>query len=154
MTATIMFVGLSLINVVLGTMRSILTIKSTRFVAACINAVSFTFYNVVVKMLTGYDMVTVAVVTFAANMAGVYIATWILAKAKKDKIWIFEAIIDDEIYCQNVFYDMNYVLLPIYNSNSFSLRIYARTQKESTTIIENFESEGIWYTAIESVVSK
>jgi hypothetical protein len=82
-----LFVVLQLVNVILGTMRSILTIRASKNAAAVINAVSYTFYSAVVKLISGQDMIVVLAVTFATNMVGVYIAMWILNKFKKDKVW-------------------------------------------------------------------
>jgi uncharacterized protein YebE (UPF0316 family) len=82
-----LFVVLQLVNVILGTMRSILTIRASKNAAAVINAVSYTFYSAVVKLISGQDMIVVLAVTFATNMVGVYIAMWIHNKFKKDKVW-------------------------------------------------------------------
>lgn len=86
-----LFFGLQLVNVVLSTMRSILTVKASKHVAAIMNAVSYTFYSAVVKLITSQDMYVVCAVTFVTNIIGVYIANWILDKAKKDKLWRISA---------------------------------------------------------------
>ena len=83
----VLFFVLNLINVVLGTMRSILTVKSTPFVSMIINTVSYTFYSGIVKLVSGQDMIVVLATTALTNIIGVYIARFILDKAKKDKLW-------------------------------------------------------------------
>ena len=69
-----LFFGLQLVNVVLSTMRSILTVKASKHVAAIMNAISYTFYSAVVKLITSQDMYVVCAVTFVTNIIGVYIA--------------------------------------------------------------------------------
>ena len=83
----VLFFVLNLINVILGTMRSILTVKSTPFVSMIINTVSYTFYSGIVKLVSGQDMIVVLVTTALTNIIGVYIARFILDKAKKDKLY-------------------------------------------------------------------
>ena len=83
-TATILFFTLQFINVVLSTMKTVLTVKANKHVAMLINTITYTFYSGVVKLMTGQDMVVVLAVTFLTNVIGVYIAMFILEKAKKD----------------------------------------------------------------------
>jgi uncharacterized protein YebE (UPF0316 family) len=83
----VIFIIVNLINVMLSTMKSILTVKSTRLVATLINAVSYGFYALIVKQMADYDITTVVVVTIVANLIGVYSSMWILDKFKKDKLW-------------------------------------------------------------------
>jgi uncharacterized protein YebE (UPF0316 family) len=92
----IIFVVVNLINVMLSTMKSILTVKSTRLVATLINAVSYGFYALIVKQMADYDITTVVVVTIVANLIGVYSSMWILDKFKKDKLWKVTVITQTE----------------------------------------------------------
>lgn len=83
----VVFVVVNLINVMLSTMKSILTVKSTRVVATLINAVAYGFYALIVKQMANYDVATVVTVTILANLIGVYSSMWLLDKFKKDKLW-------------------------------------------------------------------
>ena len=80
-----LFFLLQLINVILSTMRSILTINAKPSVAAIFNAISYTFYNVIVKLITSQDMAIIMTVTFLTNLLGVYIAKFVLNKLSKDR---------------------------------------------------------------------
>lgn len=91
--AIAIFFGLQLINVILSTIRSIMTVKAGKHTAAIINAVSYTFYNGIVKLLTGQEMWVVLTTTFITNIIGVYVANFILDKFRKDKLWKIEATI-------------------------------------------------------------
>ena len=81
-TATIIFFTLQFINVVLSTMKTVLTVKANKHIAMLINTVTYTFYSGVVKLMTGQDMVVVLAVTFLTNVIGVYIAMFILDKSR------------------------------------------------------------------------
>lgn len=96
MSGIILFTILQLINVVLQTIRAILTIKANKNVAATINAIAYTFYSAIVKLMTSQDMIIILIVTFVTNMIGVYIANWILEKTKKDKLWRITMTVNDK----------------------------------------------------------
>lgn len=81
------FAVITLINVVLSTAKSILTIKATRKVAALINAVSYGFYAMVVKQMASVSLEAVVIITVLANLIGVYFSMWLLDKFKKDVFW-------------------------------------------------------------------
>lgn len=88
MVATIViFFICSLINVVLSTLKTILTVTATKRVAAIINAVTYGFYAIVVKQLASLDITITVIVTIATNLLGVYISMWIIDKTKKDNLW-------------------------------------------------------------------
>jgi hypothetical protein len=74
------FFLMQFINVVLSTMKTILTVKANVHVAMLINTATYTFYSGVVKLLTDQPMVVVLVTTFVTNIVGVYLAMYILKK--------------------------------------------------------------------------
>ena len=85
-TGVILFIVFQFINVIISTIKSILTVNGSRMTAAVINAVSYTFYAVVTKMLTEQPFEVVIPVTFLTNLIGVYVAKWILDKTRKEKL--------------------------------------------------------------------
>ena len=109
--AIAIFFGLQLINVILSTIRSIMTVKAGKHTAAIINAVSYTFYNGIVKMLTGQEMWVVLSTTFITNIIGVYTANFILDKFRKDKLWKIEATIPTG-FTETVDYILNNQFIP------------------------------------------
>ena len=80
----ILFFVLQLINVIMSTTRSILTIKASPRTACIVNAVSYTFYNAIVKLITAQSIAVVVTVTFITNIIGVYLARTWLNKMEKD----------------------------------------------------------------------
>ena len=148
----LLFFVLNLINVILGTMRSILTVKSTPFVAMVINTISYTFYSGIVKMVTGQSMEIVLVTTALTNIIGVYVANYILNKAKKDKLWRITATLPENI-------DSGMVIAPltkkdiqtvVYIGEGVKLvDIYSKTQGESLVIKEILEPLNVKYSVVE-----
>ena len=61
----------SLINVMLSTCKTVLTIKATKGVATLINACTFGFYAIVVKQLASFDLIYTVSVTIITNIIGV-----------------------------------------------------------------------------------
>lgn len=83
----IFFTAITLINVILSTVKSVLTIRSTREVAALINAISYGFYAMVVKQMATVSTEIVVIATVFCNLIGVYFSMWLLDKFKKDVSW-------------------------------------------------------------------
>ena len=138
MYAIIIFFTLNLINVILGTMRSVLTVKSTPLVAVIINTLSYTFYSGIVKMTGEQAMAVVLATTALTNIIGVWVAKVLLNKMRKDKLWRFTISVryDD---MGEFAKELNATNLPF----GWSMRgkwvtydVYAETQNESLVIKE------------------
>lgn len=87
MESMILFGLLQLVNVVLGTLRSICTIKANKHVGMALNTISFTFYAILVKFTNGQELWYLIVITAVTNCFGFYLASWIFQKMQKDKLW-------------------------------------------------------------------
>ena len=84
---TVFFVC-SLINVMLSTVKTILTVRSTKAVATIINALTYGFYAIVVKQLATFSLPVTVTITILTNIVGVYLSMFILEKFEKDKTWM------------------------------------------------------------------
>ena len=150
----IIFFILNLINVILGTMRSILTVKSTPFIAMLINTISYTFYSGIVKMTGAQSMAVVLITTALTNIIGVYAATFILNKVKKDRLWRITATlvkgkrtdsaqIIQELKKYNIEYNINDI------GRSIVFDIFSKTQGESALLKEILNKPDVKYHVIE-----
>jgi len=85
---TILFIGLQLLNVIIATFKSVLTIRGTKVTAAVINAIAYSI-NIVIVYLVSRDMALwlSIVITMGTNLIGVYIGLTILDKFRKDQLW-------------------------------------------------------------------
>lgn len=149
----VLFFVLNLINVILGTMRSILTVKSTPFVSMVINTVSYTFYSGVVKLVSGQDMAVVLITTALTNIIGVYIAQFILNKIKKDKLWRITATVkynkNKDIANALEQYNISYNEQATDENKTAIFDIFSKTQGESALIKELLVKNNAKYHVIE-----
>lgn len=94
MKIIIIFAVATIVNVVLSTMRSLMTINSGKWGAALMNAICYGFYTwVVVLTVADFDLWLKIVITAVANFVGVWIVKLVEEKAKKDKLWKVEMAI-------------------------------------------------------------
>ena len=143
MVAIIIFTVCSLVNVILSTMKTILTVRSTKVVASVINAVTYGFYAIVVKQLASLDLTVTVIVTIATNLIGVYISMWLMDKMKKDCLWKISVTTKDKSIVKKIEnFDIEYTLSPIqYKKETYySIEIFSKNQKDST-IIKNILNE-------------
>ena len=129
------FVGLSIVNVVFSTIRSIVTINGGKFVASLISGGYFAFYNIMmIYTVADFPMWQKCIITFVCNVVGVYLVKWGEEKARKDKLWKIEATVLGEL-TSNLRQDLNNAGLSnkyIPNIGRYTeFNIYCDTQKES-----------------------
>lgn len=138
MWSIILFFVLQFVNVVLSTMRSVLTVTANKHISVIANTVSYTFYSAIVKLMTGQDMWVVVAATFITNILGVYLADFILNKMKKDKLWKFEIAVPIENNTR--FYigmlKSNIPYTKYVSSKYVIYHCYCATQNESKIIME------------------
>ena len=77
-----LYCALSFVNVVIQTLKSLCTVKSSTFVSAVVNAVAYGLYVYVIFFTNaeGLSLIGKAVITAAANFTGVYLASWLFNK--------------------------------------------------------------------------
>ena len=129
------FVVLNVVNVVIQTVKSIVTIKCGRVSAAIINAVAYGLYTIVlVYTVCDLNLWLKAVVVAVANLIGVYIVKLIEEKKRKDKLWKVEATIPKE-HTDELHYELKVRNVPhnfIEDVGQYTVfNIYCNTQKES-----------------------
>lgn len=143
MVAIIIFTVCSLVNVILSTMKTILTVRSTKVVASIINAVTYGFYAIVVKQLASLDLTVTVIVTIATNLIGVYLSMWLMDKMKKDCLWKISVTTKDKSIVKKIEnFDIEYTMSPIqYKKETYySIEIFSKNQKDSS-IIKNILNE-------------
>lgn len=143
MVAIIIFTVCSLVNVILSTMKTILTVRSTKVVASVVNAVTYGFYAIVVKQLASLDLTVTVIVTIATNLIGVYLSMWLMDKMKKDCLWKISVTTKDKSIVKKIEnFDIEYTMSPIqYKKETYySIEIFSKNQKDST-IIKNILNE-------------
>ena len=88
MNFLLLYCALSLVNVIIQTIKSLCTIKSSTFVSACINALAYGFYVYIIFFTNaeGLSLFSKAIITACANFTGVYIANFLFDKFFKSEI--------------------------------------------------------------------
>ena len=91
MNLLIMFIVLSIVNVILQTVKSICTVKCGKGVAALVNAIAFGLYTVVIVYTNAdFPLWEKVLITSIVNLVGVYIVKLIEEKMRKDQLWKIE----------------------------------------------------------------
>ena len=131
----LVFVGLSIVNVVFSTIRSIVTINGSKTLASLISGGYFAFYNIMmIYTVADFPMWQKCAITFVCNVVGVFLVKWGEEKARKDKLWKIEATVLGEL-TSHLRQDLNNAGLSnkyIPNIGRYTeFNIYCDTQKES-----------------------
>ena len=98
----LIFIGLSIFNVIFSTIKSILTISGGKIIASLISGGYYAFYNIMlIYTVADFPMWQKCTITFVCNVIGVFIVKWGEEKARKDKLWKVEATVNKEDFEEN-----------------------------------------------------
>ena len=81
----LIYIIISLINVFLHIVRSILVIKSSKLIASLANCICYTFSAVVIKFIAEVDLWIAITVQASTNFVGCYLAMWFCEAIMKNK---------------------------------------------------------------------
>lgn len=142
------FFLMQFINVILSTMKTVLTVKANVHVASLINTLTYTFYSGVVKLLTDQPMVIVLLTTFITNAIGVYLAFYILKKTSKDVLWKIEVTVPTTETAEIHKCEVPHHYIPVGKYTKFEF--FCETQKESAIVKELVKTHNAKYFVAES----
>ena len=137
MKLIIIFIVLSIINVIFSTIRSLVTIKGGKATASLISGGYFAFYNIMLLYtVADFPMWQKCVITFVCNVVGVWLVKFFEEKARKDKLWKVEATVKPvEAHEIKTFCKVNGVPFSYIDIDKYVIfNFYCATQKESTLI--------------------
>lgn len=149
------FIVLTVVNVVLNTARTIITVKGGMFWSSLMAALAFGFYTIVIiYTVCELPMWLKATVTALANFAGTYFVKYIEMKVRKDRLWLVDVV----IFKKNLEYATEFLnkngiwfsQTPISNSESHMFHIYSNTQDESRLIKKLLAKFNAKYVVVES----
>lgn len=137
MNIVVLFIILSVVNVITSTIRSIVTIKGNKYIASLVSAGYFAFYTVMlIYTVADFPLWEKCVITFATNLIGVFVVKLIEEKMKKDKLWKIEMTVNRED-CEKVGNILTEMDIP-YNwidlEKWYIFNVYCATQKESAIV--------------------
>lgn len=88
MKIILIFIALSIVNVIFSTTRSLLTINGGKWIASIMNASYFAFYNIVlIYTVADFPLWIKCVITFGANLIGVFIVKYYEEKHRPERLW-------------------------------------------------------------------
>ena len=137
MNLLIIFILLSIVNVIFSTIKSLVTIKSGPWVASIVSALYYGYYNIVlIYTVADFPLWQKVMVTAGCNLVGVFIVKYGEAKARKDKLWKVEATISpmrfDTLVKKLKEYDLSFNYIDVGKYVIFN--IYCATQAESAKV--------------------
>lgn len=146
------FIFLNVTNVVLQTIKNLVTIKCGKVAAALMNAIAFGVYQIVlVYAVCDLPLFTKAVIVGLCNLIGVFVVKWAEEKTKKDKLWKVEITVPTKFLHEVDKIDIaphNYIRL---SSKHTLFNFYCVTKSQSNAIKNIVEKYGAKYFASESV---
>lgn len=144
----ILFILLSVVNVILQTVKSLCTVKCGKLMAAIVNAIAFGLYTVVIVYTNcELDLWVKVIITALVNLVGVYIVKWIEEKLRKDKLWKIEFTVRAGENVSNIIEelrlkDISYNYIDISEYVIFNCYCYNQTQSERVhTIIKRYNAK-------------
>ena len=149
MKLLVLFIVLSVVNVILQTFKSLATVKCGKVGAALVNATAYGLYTVVLVYTNAdFPLWEKVLVTAVCNLVGVYIFKAIEEKARKDKIWKVETTVksDDTFNVRLALRDagLSYSVISTNTKDRSVFNIYCPTKKESEKVKEilgNFDAK-------------
>lgn len=152
----LIFLFLSIINVIFATIRSITTIKSGKVIASLVSGGYYAFYNVMlIYTVADFPMWAKCLITFICNLIGVWLVKWVEERLRKDKLWKVEVTVPNE-QVESLLADCLYMNIEHYNYwDAYKYKVfnfYCATQKESAEVRELLKNYKVKYFVTESKV--
>jgi hypothetical protein len=136
----------------LSTMKSILTVKASKAVAALINAISYGFNALVIKQLTELEMNTTVTIVIITNLIGVYLSIYIMDKIKKDCLWKISVTTRDKTLIEKIEpFSISYTVGQVqYKGRAcYNIDIFSKSKKNSSIIREILKEYRVKYNITE-----
>lgn len=150
----IFFVVIQLLNVIVSTFKSILTVEGSKHSAALINAVSYTFFVVTTKLTMDYSFEFIIITTFLTNYIGVYFSKWYMEKRRKERLWTITATIRKDVVSKIELSlkkrSVKYAIIPAYNDRLL-LNMFSYSKAESLLIKEILDKYKVPFAVTENL---
>lgn len=154
----ITFTVLSLINVIFSTVKSLITIKGDKYMASLINGLYYAYYNIVIiYTVADFNMFMKCVITFFANIIGVFIVKFFDEKFQKDTRWVYVVTCEEsntnveKIYSMLKEADIKSVYSEIVEGSLYSMQIFSNTKSESKMIESILDNYSVAFHVVEDI---
>lgn len=131
----VLFIVLSILNVIIQTIKSIATVKCNKWVAAAVNAIAYGLYTVVI-VYTNADLALwlKVIVTAITNLIGVFVVKLIEEKMRKDKLWKVECTFRKEFVNEVQKVKVPKTLMTCESEKYIICNFYCATQEQSAIV--------------------
>ncbi len=138
------YLAAQFVNVVLSTIKSIVTIKGSRCQSIAANTISYTLSAVITIFVAKASNVIITIgVTLITNIVGVWISMVIIDKVRKDKLWLIQATVaaDDFDALVNDLHanGVDFIQIESGWSKRKPIQVYSYTRKQSSLIKRIFK---------------
>ena len=102
MGALFLFIFLSVLNVLIGTIKILITINGSKLAAAGINALAYSLNILIIDQTAdpSLDIYSKVLIVALTNFIGVYIVKLIEEKRSKDRLWKIEGTVPADLTLQ------------------------------------------------------
>ena len=156
MDTILIFALVALINVMLSTGTAYLTMTSTKYAASFMGAIYGTISALYVKLTSGHDFITIVIVAFCANLAGIMIVKIVIEKTQKEMLWIYNITFretEEQGIGQLELLLKDNGLKILYNhvdDNLYIIQVFVSTKEESRIVKDIIRIYKLRYYAVES----
>ena len=150
------FITLNIFNVIIQTIKNIVTIKCGKVIASVVNAVAFGLYTIVtVYMLCDLPLFWKAGIVALCNLVGVYVVKLIEEKSRKDKMWKVEATVPNTneymVYKELTFNKISHNFIKI-DKEWTVFNIYCANKEQSAKVKAILEAHNAKYFVSETKI--
>ena len=146
----ILFFVCQLINVILSTIKSVVTIKGTKMAASIFSAVNYGFNTIIIKTIADVDLIVAVVISMVCNLIGVYFGLWITEKLRKEQLWKITVTVPTEhlqSFKQDLLTnDIDFIAYETSWKDYKVVDIFSKHKSTSKTIKEIFKHYNVKYT--------
>ena len=141
MKILILYLMLQITNVILATIKSIVTIKGSKLSAALMNALSYSV-NIVVVIYTVMDFsIWIKIlITAITNFTGTYLGIYITEKLRKDRLWEIKATVitvNDYINIKNALKAQSHIKynsMTLDDNQGYLFYVYTKNKQQSKIV--------------------
>lgn len=144
MKLLIIFTVFNFINVIISTIKSIVTVNGSKAMASLVNAIGYGYYTIIIYLVAtvNISVITKSIIVFFCNLTGVYIVKAIEKKYTSNKLWIFNCTIysnvKDVCKFQRLLEDNGIKSLyhEVIKDEIYNIEVYSKSTETSKHIIK------------------
>jgi energy-converting hydrogenase Eha subunit E len=157
----ILFIVLTVLNVIIGAVKSIVTVKGTKLTAATLNAVAYAINTLAVFYTADESLALLHKIAIVAitNFIGVYLVKLVEEKSTKDRLWKIECTVAshlaepiEQLLAANKLSHKKLDCIDYTVGQCTVFSIYAKTKEQSKKVKELLKNYKVKYFIVESQI--